>query len=299
MKHTLTLFILFLFIPINSFATPEFSVQTKKSCISCHAKPDGGELNVYGEEFKTGLIQEGRYVPVKTRTKVSKSIAGLLHFLTAFLWLGTILYVHLILKPKYVAKGIPRGELKIGWISMIIMLITGTYLTILKFPTLDLLFNTEVGILLLFKIGLFLFMIITIFIVTFYIAPRINSKIKVQEIPERGDLTTDELAYFDGKEGRPAFVGYKGQVYDVTLSAFWYNGNHLLKHVAGMDLTLAMSLAPHSSSVLKGFVIVGNIIKQDKVKKSPIMKLFYFLAYSVLICVFGIILILSMWKWWF
>lgn len=291
--------IIFIAISVNAFGKVEYSVETKKTCISCHINADGGKLTPQGEEFKIYLIKNERYVPISVIKKIARTLLGLIHFITAFIWFGSILYIHIILKPKYVAHGIPKGELKIGWISMIIMLITGTYLTIQKFPTFDLLFNTEIGILLVIKILLFIVMIITIFTVTFYIAPRINLKLKNTSIPKVGDLTLEELAYFDGKEGRSAYVGFNDKIYDVTLSLFWYNGNHLLKHSAGMDLTSSMPLAPHSSDVLKGFIEVGNLIKQGKLKKSPIMKLFYFLAYSVLICVFIIICILSLWKWWY
>jgi len=33
---------------------------------------------------------------------------GYIHFLTAIFWFGTILYVHLILKPTYAVGGLPR-----------------------------------------------------------------------------------------------------------------------------------------------------------------------------------------------
>ena len=297
MKYIITL--LFLFVAINSFSKIEYSIETKKTCTNCHVNADGGELTTQGDEFKKTLIKEGRYVPIENGTKITRAILGFIHFLTAFLWFGTILYVHLILKPKYIAKGIPLGELKIGWISMLIMLTTGIYLTIQKFPTLDSLFSTEIGILLLIKIALFTLMIITIFIVTFYIAPKIKSKIKDTSVPEIGDLTREQLSYFDGKEGRPAFIGYKGKIYDVTVSVFWYNGNHVMQHVAGMDLTMAMSLAPHANTVLNGFIVVGDLIKDSKTKAHPFMRLFYILAYGVLVCVFTIIIILSMWKWWY
>lgn len=41
-------------------------------------------------------------------------VIGCLHFLTAIFWFGTILYVHLVLKPAYAASGLPRDEMKVG-----------------------------------------------------------------------------------------------------------------------------------------------------------------------------------------
>ena len=38
-------------------------------------------------------------------------IIGYLHLLTAIAWFGTILYVHILLKPACAAKGLPKGEL--------------------------------------------------------------------------------------------------------------------------------------------------------------------------------------------
>jgi predicted heme/steroid binding protein len=56
-------------------------------------------------------------------------------------------------------------------------------------------------------------------------------------------FTLEELGKFDGKEGRPAYVGYKGKVYDVTESSQWMDGDHL-GHAAGEDLTEQMEIAP-------------------------------------------------------
>ena len=58
--------------------------------------------------------------------KIIRFIVGYVHLLTAIAWFGTILYVHILLKPAYAAKGLPKGELILGWMSMIIMSVTGT-----------------------------------------------------------------------------------------------------------------------------------------------------------------------------
>ncbi len=69
-------------------------------------------------------------------------------------------------------------------------------------------------------------------------------------------FTLDELRQFDGKNGRPAYVGYKGKVYDVTDSDQWIDGDHM-GHAAGQDLTEEMDIAPHADDVMEKMKAVG------------------------------------------
>ncbi len=52
-------------------------------------------------------------------------------------------------------------------------------------------------------------------------------------------MTLKEVAAYDGKNGRKAFVAFKGNVYDVTESFLWQNGNHQVLHEAGHFFILA------------------------------------------------------------
>lgn len=72
-------------------------------------------------------------------------------------------------------------------------------------------------------------------------------------------MTHEELSRYDGKEGRAAYVAYKGVVYDVSQSPMWENGEHHGEHKAGVDLTEMMRYAPHGESVFEGFAVVGKI----------------------------------------
>ena len=72
-------------------------------------------------------------------------------------------------------------------------------------------------------------------------------------------LSTGELAKFDGKEGRPAYVAYKGLLYDVTMSTSWGGGIHYDTHMAGRDLTQELEQAPHEEELLKQFPVVGRL----------------------------------------
>lgn len=72
-------------------------------------------------------------------------------------------------------------------------------------------------------------------------------------------FTSSELAQFNGKNGNPAYVGYKGKVYDVTESYQWGDGEHL-GHMAGSDLTDQMEVAPHGEDVLlERMKVVGEL----------------------------------------
>ncbi|QAR33950.1 hypothetical protein EP073_11210 [Geovibrio thiophilus] len=62
-------------------------------------------------------------------------------------------------------------------------------------------------------------------------------------------MDREELSKFDGKEGRRAYIGYKGHVYDVTDSRLWKSGQHVKRHFAGRDLTEDLEKAPHTDEV--------------------------------------------------
>lgn len=71
------------------------------------------------------------------------------------------------------------------------------------------------------------------------------------------EFTEKELAQYDGKNGNPAYVAYKGKVYDVSKSFLWKDGTHQVFHSAGVDLTDALEQAPHGRDALEKFPVVG------------------------------------------
>jgi predicted heme/steroid binding protein/uncharacterized membrane protein len=73
------------------------------------------------------------------------------------------------------------------------------------------------------------------------------------------DLTTEELAQYNGKEGKPAYVAHGGKVYDVTRSRFWKNARHMNRHEPGRDLTGDIQAAPHGLEVLERIPLVGEL----------------------------------------
>ncbi len=72
-------------------------------------------------------------------------------------------------------------------------------------------------------------------------------------------LSLAELAKFDGREGRPAYVAFRGKIHDVSGSFVWRNGRHQAMHEAGADLTEALAQAPHGEDLLQRFPIVGTL----------------------------------------
>jgi predicted heme/steroid binding protein len=77
---------------------------------------------------------------------------------------------------------------------------------------------------------------------------------------ENKKFNKTELASFDGKNGKPAYVGYKGKVYDCSTSDQWLDGDHV-GHLAGQDLTEEMDIAPHADDVLLSRMkVVGELV---------------------------------------
>ena len=289
----------FFFLPLLSHATPEYAEQTKFDCRRCHVEATGGNLTKAGEYFKEDLRLKGRYRPLHPLQKMIRLIIGYLHLLMAIAWFGTILYVHILLKPAYAAKGLPKGELILGWLGIIVLSITGVFLTISRIPSWEAFSTTRFGILLGIKILLFAIMVTTAAVVTFFIGPKLKKQ-KAAPLPQnKKRLTLEELSRFDGKEGRPAYFGYKGKVYDVSSSRLWKEGSHMNKHPSGNDLTEMMPTAPHGEEKITQVHQVAELFPHgERKEKSGHEKVFYFMAYMNLVFVFLITFIIALWRWW-
>jgi len=74
-------------------------------------------------------------------------------------------------------------------------------------------------------------------------------------------FTKEELGHYSGENGSPAYIAYKGNVYDVTRCFLWHRGKHQALHVAGMDLTDALADAPHGEDLLERAVLVGTLVR--------------------------------------
>jgi predicted heme/steroid binding protein/uncharacterized membrane protein len=293
--------ILFLLLPLITLATPEFSKETGFDCSRCHVDANGGgALTRAGEQFLNDLKTRGLYHPLTTAQHIIRLFIGYFHMIAAIAWFGTIMYVHVLLKPAYASKGLPKGELRLGWISMITILITGILLTMARMPSFAAFYSTRFGILLSVKIILFLVMFMSALIVTTYVGPRMRRKLKSPAAASMsGDMTPEQLSHYDGKDGRPAYIAYKSIIYDVTKSRLWKNGQHVTKHNAGRDLTELLKTAPHGEDKILSLPQVGRLLATGEKAEKPFhLRLFYFFAYMNLVLVFVITFIIALWRWW-
>ena len=285
---------------MHAFATPEYARQTGFECKHCHINvAGGGPLTEQGKQFLGEMKSKGLYRPLTITQHIVRLIIGYLHLLAAIVWFGTIMYVHLLLKPAYASKGLPKGELRLGWLSMVTLLITGTFLTIARISSWDMFFTTRFGILLGIKILLFMVMLSSALIVTIFIGPKLRKQKSLASAIDNGTCSLDGLSQFDGKEGRPAYVAYNEIIYDVTKSRLWKNGSHVTKHAAGSDLTGILKTAPHGDDKILAMPQVGKLLASGEKPKQPFhVRLFYFFAYMNLVLVFVITFIIALWRWW-
>ncbi len=290
-----------LMFSLPALATPDFAKQTGYECGKCHVDViGGGKLTPVGEAFLEQQKAQGKFRQLSTGQHAIRLVVGYLHMLAGVAWFGAILYVHILLKPAYASKGLPKGELKLGFLSMIVVAVTGVLLTLSRMPNWDSFVSTRFGILLTIKIALFLVMLASALVTALYIGPRLRKKLKspVAACLSK-EMTPDELSAFDGKEGRPAYIVYKGIVYDVTNSRLWKNGGHMVKHHAGNDLTEALKGAPHAEDKVLAMPQIGMCVLSDRKPERPFHeRLFYFFAYMNLALVFIIIFVISLWRWW-
>jgi predicted heme/steroid binding protein len=74
------------------------------------------------------------------------------------------------------------------------------------------------------------------------------------------EFTRQQLSEFDGRGGRPAYIAYKGGVYEVTGSFLWMGGRHQALHRAGEDLTEVLDTSPHGKDLLERVPLIGKLI---------------------------------------
>jgi len=78
------------------------------------------------------------------------------------------------------------------------------------------------------------------------------------------------IAQYDGQDGKPAYIIYKGGVYDVSNSKLWGDGLHMKRHRAGRDLTDFLSAAPHGKEVLSRYPQVGILKDREEHDALPL-----------------------------
>ncbi len=293
----LLLIILLLFGTASlAHSTEEFARQTGKKCSFCHLDPaGGGELTLAGQAFFAQREKGGDSTGLTTPSRIFRFTIGFLHLLTAIFWFGTILYVHLVLKPAYASSGLPRGEVRVGLVSMAVMAVTGGILTAYRVNSFHTLLHTHFGILLLIKIGLFLVMVICALIAVLIVGPRLKGGGGLAAAS--GDFTPEQLSRCDGKEGRPNYFAYRDRIFDASGSKLWQGGRHMRRHPAGCDLTEALGQAPHGEDRILQLPEVGRLSRSDGSQNSAPKRLFFAMAYLNLGLVLAIIFVVALWRW--
>ncbi len=271
-------------------ATEEYGEATGQECATCHRDPSGGgPLTPTGEAY----VAAGHQWPIPAnlqgkarspQTRLARLLLGFVHLITAVVWFGTIFYVHLVLRPKYALGGLPKTEMRIAWGSIALLAATGIPLTRLRFGRPEALLETWSGNLLLAKIGLFLFLVVAAAVATLVVSPRLR---RLQAGWQRND----------GREGRPTWVKVGDQLYDLTGSPRWPQGNHFRRHQAGQDLTEALAGAPHGADKLDGFPARPVPAGPGPGTGQPVVRVFYAMAYVNLLVALGVLFILALWRW--
>ncbi len=85
-------------------------------------------------------------------------------------------------------------------------------------------------------------------------------------------ITEEELKKCDGQDGRPAWVAFRGIVYDVSASQRWLGAVHMKRHQAGRDLTNEFAAAPHDESVLQRMPVVGTLVAAEQQRPNPLLE---------------------------
>ncbi len=193
----------------------------------------------------------------------------------------------------------PCAAQRVGLISMLVMAVTGSALAVFRVSSLDVLFHTRFGVLLLVKIALFLCMATSALVAVLIIGPRLRERTGQTGAGGRPDLTLADLAQFDGKQGRPSYIAYKGRIYDVANGRWWIEGTHAGRHHAGADLTDLLEQTPHGEQNILPMPLVGRLIHSTQARRrSPREEAFYFMAYLNLSMALLIVLIVALWRWW-
>lgn len=78
------------------------------------------------------------------------------------------------------------------------------------------------------------------------------------------EFSKEELAHYNGENGKPIYISHDGKVYDVSGSKVWKTGTHMKRHRAGQDLTTDIQAAPHPADILERFAQIGVLKKEGE-----------------------------------
>jgi arsenite oxidase small subunit len=83
-------------------------------------------------------------------------------------------------------------------------------------------------------------------------------------------FTQKELESFDGKDGRPFYIVFKGKIYDLSKSQLWIQGTHMGIHTRNENLAETIKDAPHTEETLERFPVIGTFGEQTMPAPAPL-----------------------------
>ena len=89
-----------------------------------------------------------------------------------------------------------------------------------------------------------------------YMLHQKNTNREVDYMYRQKQFTIEELAEFDGTEGKPAYVAVNGIVYDMSVQGTWGGGTHFGLY-AGKDLTAHFQACHDNDTILNMLPKVG------------------------------------------
>jgi predicted heme/steroid binding protein/uncharacterized membrane protein len=95
-----------------------------------------------------------------------------------------------------------------------------------------------------------------------------SKKGRGHHLTNRKKFSPEELAQFNGADGKPVYIAYQGRVYDVSDSGLWQGGEHMAGHLAGADLTGELPSAPHGEEVFQRYPQVGELLTNLEVSET-------------------------------
>ncbi len=301
---TFVVLVLLFMVPVAG-TTEHYAEDTGKGCIFCHQESTGGQLKTAGFAY----IRNGYHYPISESVlkkseilqspfhKTVRFIVGYIHLLAAVIFFGAIFYIHLFVRPARLTGGIPKRERVLGVSCMVVLALTGAYLTWVRIDRWENFFDNTFGFMLFTKIVLFILMVLIGITAITVINRKMRAESKAP--PSDDKVALDNLYYFNGSKGRPAYFSYNNKVYDVTANTKWKDGRHFGKHSSGNDLTNELKSAPHGEEVLERVPCLGEIASELSAKGTsrPSQKIFIVMAYTNLVIVFLILSCVSVWRW--
>lgn len=298
----LALFLVFLFLPDNVSARPEFARLTVQACGYCHVSPlGGGPLSPDGLAFKKNLDNMDDSINPSLRLSTGQKflhiLLWLIHIPFGVSWI--VLFI-LAFLPSLKKSGfaVPPGSYISRMIaSAAVTIVTGVGNVYMKHLGTPGLFGTRFGILLLVKITGVLALLVATFVLVWHTTVSLKKRYRklASTLDTTGELeiSTEDLRLFDGSEKRIGLVAVAGKLYSVTGRDLWRKGIHPGGHRAGTDLTRALAKAPHGKEVFERIFPAGNLLeKQIQTHTEP--------RWAVLMgtaSAFVILLVVVLWRW--